>query len=145
MHSIQPYGIDPFIPSYHLLPKAESNHTTLADWLIRNLAEMLLNSWKKLNFMIMFLCRLLGSLTRSCLGRLLNAPFPLRSLCSLKIEQFCRFLSYVPYDIFTSCNMVLGVYLTIAVSFFLLVIYLHNTFLPLFCFPSWQADHADQS
>ena len=56
----------------------------------------------------MFLCHLLGSSTRSCLGRLLNAPFPLSSLCCLKIEQFCRFLSYVPYDLFTSCDVMMG-------------------------------------
>ena len=33
MHSIQPHGIDPVIPSYHLLPKGEvsPNHTTLTD------------------------------------------------------------------------------------------------------------------
>ena len=33
MHSIQPHGIDPIIPSCHLLPKREvyPNHTTLTD------------------------------------------------------------------------------------------------------------------
>ena len=33
MHSIQPHGIDPIIPSCHLLPKREvsPNHTTLKD------------------------------------------------------------------------------------------------------------------
>ena len=33
MHSIQPHGIDPVIPSYHLLPKGEvsPNRTTLTD------------------------------------------------------------------------------------------------------------------
>ena len=45
MHSIQPHGIDPIIPSYHLLPKGERTPNTRPDGLIgKNLAEMLPNS-----------------------------------------------------------------------------------------------------